>query len=147
VPEHAPLHPVNVYPLTGVAVSVTEVPFAKLCEQPVDPAQLIPGGLEATLPEPLKVTCSVSYTTTGLKLAPTLWLALLIVKMQVDALPEHPPLHPLNEKPDAGVSVRVTFEPLPKLWLQPLPDPVQLIPDGLDVTFPLPPTVTASESL
>ena len=51
VPEHPPPdQPVNVEPVAGVAVSVTDVPYVKLFEQ-VAP-QLIPAGLDVTVPLP-----------------------------------------------------------------------------------------------
>jgi len=40
---------------------------------PVEPAQLIPAGLEVTLPLPPTVTCSESFCTAAANVAPTLW--------------------------------------------------------------------------
>ena len=56
-PLHAPDHPANSEPEVGFAVSVTEVPEAKLA---VQAWQLIPGGLLTIvpLPEPVAVTLS-----------------------------------------------------------------------------------------
>jgi hypothetical protein len=51
VPVHAPLQPVNVDVPSGVAVSVTTVPTVKVVEQV--PPQLMPAGLEVTVPAPL----------------------------------------------------------------------------------------------
>ncbi len=51
VPEHAPDQPANFEPADGVAVNVTFVPSRKDCEH-VEP-QLMPGVLEATVPEPV----------------------------------------------------------------------------------------------
>jgi hypothetical protein len=50
VPEHAPLQPAKAEPAAGVAVSVTVPPLAKVPTQ-VAP-QLMPAGLEVTLPDP-----------------------------------------------------------------------------------------------
>jgi hypothetical protein len=52
VPEQSELglHPVNVLPEAGVAVSVTSVPVAKFALQVVP--QLMPAGDETTVPEP-----------------------------------------------------------------------------------------------
>lgn len=50
-PEQAPDQPAKLLPAEGVALSVTVVPLAKLALQP-EP-QLMPGGLELTLPVPV----------------------------------------------------------------------------------------------
>jgi hypothetical protein len=70
-------------------------------------------------------------------------LAAFIVDVQVDAVPLHPPLQPVNVEPASGVAVSVTVEPATKLARQ--ADP-QEMPDGEDVTVPLPvpPLVTDS---
>jgi len=57
VPVHAPLQPEKVWPLAGVAVSVTLVPEVKLAEQ-VAP-QLMPAGKLVTVPLPATVTLRV----------------------------------------------------------------------------------------
>jgi hypothetical protein len=49
-PEHAPVHPVKVEPPLGFAVSVTDVPLAKLAMH-VSP-QLMPAGALVTAPVP-----------------------------------------------------------------------------------------------
>jgi hypothetical protein len=50
VPPHAPLQPLKLEPLAGLAVRVTFVFAAKLAEQVLP--QLIPAGLLVTVPEP-----------------------------------------------------------------------------------------------
>ena len=51
-------------------------------------------------------------------------------------VPEHPPPdHPLKVEPDAAVAVRVTVEPAVTEAVQIEP---QLMPDGDEVTVPLP---------
>ena len=59
VPVQPPLQPANVEPLAADAVSVTDVPLAKLALQ-VAP-QLMPAGDDVTvpLPDPTRVTISV----------------------------------------------------------------------------------------
>ncbi len=59
LPVQAPLHPLKVEPLAAVGVRATDVPLLKLALQ-LDP-QLIPAGLEVTvpLPDPLSLTLSV----------------------------------------------------------------------------------------
>jgi hypothetical protein len=68
-----------------------------------------------------------------------------MVTVQVVAVPEQAPLQPENALPAVGAAVSVTLVPLANVWLHPL-EPEQLIPAGLEVTAPLPPTVTCSES-
>jgi len=58
VPEHPPVHPVKVEPPLGFAVSVTDVPVAKLALH-VSP-QLMPGGALVTVPVPLPESVTVS---------------------------------------------------------------------------------------
>ena len=57
VPEHPPDQPAKTLPDAGVAVSVTAVPNGKLAEH-VDP-QLIPAGVDVTVPEPVPVRDTV----------------------------------------------------------------------------------------
>jgi hypothetical protein len=57
VPEHAPLQPENANPVPGTAFSVTRVPSTNVWLHPVEPpVQLMPAGVEPTLPLPLSVT-------------------------------------------------------------------------------------------
>jgi hypothetical protein len=119
---------------------VTRVPLANVWLHPLEPEQLIPAGLEVTVPLPPTVTCSVSFCTTAAKVAPTLWGAFIGLE-QVGALPEHAPLHPTKVLPDAGAADNVTVVPLANDWLHVL-GPAQLMPGGFEVTEPDPPTVT-----
>ena len=57
VPLQAPLHPINVEPVVGAAVSVTMAPLAKSAVQ-VAP-QVIPGGLLRTAPDPVPAGVTV----------------------------------------------------------------------------------------
>ena len=58
VPEHAPLHPVNVDPAEGVAVRLTFWPCAKF---PVQVAvQLMPLGVLTTVPLPVPLIVRLS---------------------------------------------------------------------------------------
>ena len=57
-PEHAPVHPVKVEPPLGFAVSVTDVPLAKLALH-VGP-QLMPAGALVTVPVPLPELATTS---------------------------------------------------------------------------------------
>jgi hypothetical protein len=58
LPLHAPPQPVNVEPPAALAVSVTGVPLLKLFEH-VEP-QLMPVGLDVTVPLPVPVLDTVS---------------------------------------------------------------------------------------
>ncbi|HEY3550370.1 MAG TPA: hypothetical protein VGK69_04895, partial [Gaiellaceae bacterium] len=71
VPVQAPDQPLKVEPAAGVAVRVTLVPEVKSCEQ-VEP-QLIPAGLDVTvpLPEPALLTLSVAVVGVGVPRTPT----------------------------------------------------------------------------
>jgi len=60
LPEQAPVQPSNVSPDAVAAVKVTVVPLSNECVQLPAPEQLIPAGLEVTVPAPPIVTCSGS---------------------------------------------------------------------------------------
>lgn len=64
VPVHPPpLHPANVEPSAGLAVSVTCVPLAKFAEQVV--GQLIPLGALVTMPVPVPASVTVNAPCTS----------------------------------------------------------------------------------
>lgn len=115
VPVHDPLQPVKVVPVAGVAVSVTEVPLAKLAEQLVAPvpleavAQDSPVGAELTVPElPARALVTLRPSVKrGVKVAVTVRAA-LIETVQVAAVPVQAPLQPEKALPAAGVAVSVT---------------------------------------
>jgi hypothetical protein len=95
VPEQAPLHPVNWYPLSGVAVRVTGVPLLKGALQVLP--QSMPAGELVILPLPLLVTVSANWPLGGMiaKVAVTL-LAAVIDTVQVVVVPLQAPPQPLN---------------------------------------------------
>lgn len=144
LPEQAPVQPTKVLPEAAAAVRVTVVPLAKDCVQLPAPEQLIPAGLEVTAPAPPIVTCSGSIWMADAKLAPTVSAALTVIT-QLSAVPEHAPLQPTNVSPGEGAAFSVTVLPTGNDWVQP-PDPAQSIPAGLELTLPLPPTVTNTVS-
>src|SRR5262245_63719176 len=116
VPVHAPLQPANVDPVAALAVSVTLVPLAKLafCVVHVVP-QLMPAGLDVTVPVPVPALFSVSvwFVATVLNVASTERACVLAtVKPPV---PVHAPLQPANVDPLAADAVSVTLVPLAKL--------------------------------
>ena len=67
VPLHDPLHPLNVEPAVGLAVSVTAVPTGKPAAQVLP--QSIPAGLLVTLPPPVPILLIVSVVGAALKVA------------------------------------------------------------------------------
>jgi len=127
-----PLHPLNVEPVVGVAVKVTTVPLVKACEQ-VAP-QEIPAGELVTVPLPVPDFDTVSANDDCMKLAVTVWAA-LIVTVQEPVPVQPPPLQPVNVEPAAAVAVSVTDEPLVNEAEHVAP---QEMPAGALVTVPLP---------
>ncbi len=145
LPLQAPLQPLNVWALTGVSASVTCWPVEKLALHPttLPVVQLIPAGVEVTVPEPVpvKLTRSVRFPALpAVKVADTCML-LLSVSVQVELPEQEPPLHPVKVEPEPGVAVSVIEAPDVKLlvhWLG------QLMPAGEEVTVPLPITLTVN---
>jgi len=135
VPVQPPVpdQPANTEPAAGAAVRVTDAPPVKLAVQ-VAP-QLIPAGLDVTVPVPVPALVTVSAKVPTANVAVTA-LAAAIVKTQV-AVPVQPPVpdHPVNVDPAAGVAVSVTAVPL-------MNDAEQLAgqlnPAGADATVPPP---------
>ena len=74
----------------------------------VFPQSILPSA-EVTVPEPSRFTVRVKLRTP--KRAVTL-VSAVTVTVQVAAAPEQPPAQPSNEKPGAGLAVRVTMVPL-----------------------------------
>jgi hypothetical protein len=132
VPEHpAPVHPENVDPGEGVALSVTFWPCAKLPVQ--DTVQLMPAGELTTDPLPLPAMVSVSGKVGWvLKVAVTDRLALIVM---VQGSAAQSPVHPANTDPGDDTAVSVTRVPSVNSALHVL---LQLIPLGLLVTVPDP---------
>ena len=131
VPVQAPLQPANAERFAGVAFNVTTVPPLKAALHALP--QLIPPGLELTVPEPVPATLAVSVTLCRANVAPTLraWLMLTVQ----DPAPLQAPLQPAKVEPASGMASRVTLAPLVKLALQIVP---QLMPAGLEATIPVP---------
>jgi hypothetical protein len=113
VPVQAPLQPLKVVPVAGVAINVTFEPTANGAQQLL--VQLMPEGVEVTVPEPVTATLSVAGLTANV--ADTV-LAASIVTEHVDDVPLQAPLHPEKVKPVEGAAAKVTTVPLLKVLLQ-----------------------------
>jgi hypothetical protein len=110
VPEQpAPLQPLKFDPPAALAVRVTTVPLLYGAAQ-VAP-QLIPAGLDVTVPLPVPALLTVRLNCCTAKLAVTL-VAALMVTLQVPVPEQPPPLQPLNVDPPLAAAVRVTTVPL-----------------------------------
>jgi hypothetical protein len=144
VPEQAPDQPVKVWPLSGVAASVTLVPEGSFCEQvPVFEWQLIPPPV--TVPLPVVVTCRGKVVVDPPEKVAVTVLFVSIVTTHVVAVPEQEPPQPPNVAPLEGVSVSVTCVPLANCGVHPEPPAdVQFIPDGEEVIVPFPLTEPVS---
>jgi hypothetical protein len=106
LPVHAPLHPRNIPPAAGTAVSVTVVPSVYASAQSLP--QLIPTGLDVTVPT--LVPDRETVMSGRLKLAITL-RALLRLTVQLLPLTEHGPVHPTKPEFAPAVAVRVIDVP------------------------------------
>jgi len=96
--------------------------------------QLIPAGLEVTVPLPVPPLLTERVKPCWSKLAVTMVAALMVTTHE--PVPEHPaPLQPVKVDPPAAAAVRVTT--VPPLYEAEQVAP-QLIPAGLEVTVPLP---------
>jgi hypothetical protein len=141
-PVQAPeLQPAKTEPAPDVAVSVTEVPAAKLAVQTVLHAS--PAGVLVTVPVPAPVTVTVRPTVADAKVAVTV-VALVSVTVQVPLAEQPPPDQPTNTDPPAGVAVRTTGPPEGKLAEHVVP---HAIPAGALVTLPLPRPARTSASV
>src|SRR5262245_61282716 len=118
--------------MAAAAVSVTDVPVAKLALQ-VAP-QFTPLGDEVTVPVPVPAFVTLNGKLDELLKVAVTARAAVIDTEQVE-VPEHAPLQPANVEPLAAAAVRVTDAPLAKLALQVAP---QLMAAGDEVTVPDP---------
>jgi hypothetical protein len=136
VPLHAalPLHPVNVLPLFGVAVSVTTVALAKFAEHVL--GHVMPAGELVTVPVPVPASVTVNANVVVvLNVAVTLSAALIVIVHVPVPLQAALPVQPANVEPVPAAAVNITGVPLAKLALHVVP---QLIPAGELVTVPVP---------
>jgi hypothetical protein len=125
-----PLHPSNLEPRFGVAVSLTTVPAVYDCEQSLP--QVMSPGLLVTVPPPVPclVTVSVALVVVNVAVQVVTWVTVTVPSGQSAG-----PLHPSNRDPVAGAAVSLTVAPATYDCEQSLP---QLMPAGLLVTVPAP---------
>src|SRR5262245_59443103 len=103
----APVQPAKVEFAPAVAVSVTIVPATNLSEQ-VEP-QLMPAGLEVTVPLPVPVLVTVSVCASSKSAVQVRsWSATTEARVRV---PEQSPPQPTKIEPAVGEALRVTVRP------------------------------------
>jgi hypothetical protein len=100
-----PVQPVKVDPVAGVAVSVTA--WLKLKSALHVAPQLMPAGLDVTVPAPVPAFVTVNLNRWSVKVAVTPTAAVIVV-VQVPVPVQPPPVQPANVEPVAGVAVSVT---------------------------------------
>src|SRR3954452_21310792 len=108
VPVHAPLQPLKSEPVTGVGVRVTLAASSNEALQ-VAPHVNAAGELD-TDPDPLPLFETVRAQIFTNVAVTDLFASIVSVQPPV---PLHPPLHPANLDPAAGVAVSVTLAPSP----------------------------------
>jgi len=141
VPLHpAPVQPENRYPAPGVAVSVTVVPDAYVCDPLAQSAAQLSGPESAAtvLVEPPTFETVSSYA--GTKVAVIVRSELIVtahVSDESSHASEPVPDHPVKVDPLVALAASVTTRLFSKVLLQLLGDE-QAIPSGVDATEPLP---------
>jgi hypothetical protein len=96
--------------------------------------QVIPAGLDVTVPLPVPALSTVSTGVVSVNVAVT-FLAVVIETVHVAALPVQPPPDQLKVEPVAGVAVSTTLSSAANKAEQVVP---QLMPAGAEVTVPVP---------
>jgi hypothetical protein len=108
VPEQpAPLHPVNVEPVLGVAVSVTIV-FATYVSSQSTP-QVMPTGDEPTEPDPLPARVTISVMSFNAN--PAVIVVSPVIVVAHAAVPLHGPPHPMKFDNPVGVAASEIIVP------------------------------------
>jgi hypothetical protein len=138
-----PLQPANTEPAVGEAVSVITVP-ALNCAPQVAP-QLMPAGVDATVPAPRPALVTVSVYCLSANSAVTS-VAPLTTTVHGAVPAQPPPVQPTKVESAAGAAVSVTLDAGGNCSLQSAP---QVMPVGAEVTvpLPLPERVTSSDWL
>jgi hypothetical protein len=108
VPVQPPLQPAKSDPAAGENVNVTVVPPGYVSVQ--SPPQLIPAGLDVTVPAPVPFLLTV--TTIGCGTTEKVAVTVAVVDAtQVPAPAQPPPFQPVKTEPASAVAVNVTFVP------------------------------------
>ncbi len=127
-----PVQPPKVEPAVGAAVNVTLVPGVKDAAQVAPHA--MPAGAEVTVPVPVPLFETVSWTGVAVNVAVTV-VAALIVSTQVPVPVQPPPVQPPKVEPAVGAAVNVTLVPVLNDAAQVAP---HAMPAGDEVTVPVP---------
>src|SRR5882672_11752945 len=104
-PLQAPVQPLKLWPLSGVALSVTCVPSVKKAGQ-VAAWQSMPAGVDLTVPCPVIATVSLCALAGVEKVAATVWFAASARAQEAE--PVQSPLQPENVAAPGAVAVSVT---------------------------------------
>ena len=132
VPLHAPDQPENIELAFGAAVSTTLVAYVNDATQALP--QLMPVGVEVTVPVPVPAFPTVRVYERMLKVAVT--VAAAETAMVQAPVPLHPPpLQPAKDEPAAAAAVSTRLVPGVNEPAQVAP---QLMPAGAEVTVPVP---------
>jgi uncharacterized repeat protein (TIGR02543 family) len=148
LPVHAPLQLSNFHPGLGCGVSATVVSGAgggppRSNAKPQVPGQEMPEGAEVTVPPPVTETVTVRWGITAVNVAVTEASALIVT---VQGVVVHAPVQlPNAEYSSVGAALSVTCVPSGN-WELHVPA-VQEMPEGAEVTVPLPPPWTVTESV
>lgn len=134
VPEQDPPQPAKLYPDEAVAVSETLVPSVKDAEHEL--AQSIPPGLLVTRPLPLTLTLNV-YVFGWVRVNVADTDLVEVIEMEQVPVPPQAPVQPEKFEPLCALAESETVVPLVKLAEH---VPGQLMPAGLLMTLPLPPS-------
>ncbi len=105
LPLQAPPQPANLEPFAALALSITLVLASYEALQPVP--QLMPLGLDVTVPLPLPLRLTVRTYWAGTNCAVT-DLALSMETVHVLPAPVQAPLQPANVEPEVALAPRVT---------------------------------------
>jgi hypothetical protein len=106
-PAHAPVHPVKTESFAGVAVNAIEVPVPYGSAQSL--GQLIPTGLELTVPDPFPAVATVK---TGFFAIVALTACDPFIVTEHVPIPVQAPDQPLNSESGTGVTASVTTVPV-----------------------------------
>ncbi|KAB2910217.1 MAG: hypothetical protein F9K40_03145 [Kofleriaceae bacterium] len=138
--------PAKIEGATGVAVSVSDVPWSTVAAH--TPGHAMPPTFDVTLPEPLPPGAIVIVWRDTSNVAWTV-VSLSSVNEQFGDVSVQTPLQPANVAPVPGVSVSVMSVPGGNCAVHVAPQSIMAPPTALDVTVPeaVPPRMTVSVAI